>query len=674
MALKDKLMTLEDFKAVRDVDVASNSAQFTEIKADLNYGKTAQPGYVLTASNSGNGTQWSPVGAPTDAQVDNAVSDWLTVHPEATTTVQDGAITDSKLSNSLNTSVNKNYVIIAALKTIYPSYTDDQLLEEAIGLAKEKGGSTVIIWDGTDIYFSGTTEHELSGFGGIDFNGSVIHMPDHDTGCILNIVPDSTNDVTVPYTDLTAYATTNAGLKGKIFKLNDIQSGNASMCLGDRTGTGFSGVTLYSSPTVYTTPDGFFATGALYVAPASGTVTCHNVHDYPNITFEICNAHVASNAGDKMTTFIRCSRSNVHIHHISLSGQSNITSYHEGIMAISGCYDVEIDHITGENPVKLSLTSGYVIGLFSVSKAYVHDINTGHGAVDSWGSIGSNHLTNTVFERCNINRWDCHYAQYGINVVRDCVLNEIKYGIGYGELLFENCTIIEKRTSNSMIYMIQQRSDCVGVFDGDIIVRGCIFQVSYQPASLTGIWTDAHYWQKTNNSSLDFSNIKRCRRIEKCIFPNDVNEIFFVGSRNSDDQGMYANMKYSICDSRISCSGVVMNGYDSNQQVDAIEITGCRNTIQCYITNLIQKCRIDISNTNMEGKTVKVRKNERQIRVQQSILKSVESDEYSNVLIVNGCVFYDASQPLGNFPNYSMYGNTQTSKANTAGLNMHYTA
>jgi len=35
MALKDKLMTLEDFKAVRDVDVASNNQQFTDIKADL---------------------------------------------------------------------------------------------------------------------------------------------------------------------------------------------------------------------------------------------------------------------------------------------------------------------------------------------------------------------------------------------------------------------------------------------------------------------------------------------------------------------------------------------------------------------------------------------------------------------------------------------------------------
>ena len=46
MALKDKLMTLEDFKAVRDVDVASNSAQFTEIKADLG---ALEPGLSDTA-------------------------------------------------------------------------------------------------------------------------------------------------------------------------------------------------------------------------------------------------------------------------------------------------------------------------------------------------------------------------------------------------------------------------------------------------------------------------------------------------------------------------------------------------------------------------------------------------------------------------------------------------
>ena len=38
---------------------------------------------------------------PTDTQVTDAVDAWLDDHPEATTTVEDGAITKAKLSNSL---------------------------------------------------------------------------------------------------------------------------------------------------------------------------------------------------------------------------------------------------------------------------------------------------------------------------------------------------------------------------------------------------------------------------------------------------------------------------------------------------------------------------------------------------------------------------------------------
>lgn len=39
-----------------------------------------------------------PLAGPTDAQVSSAVSSWLTEHPEATTTVQDGAVTPQKTS------------------------------------------------------------------------------------------------------------------------------------------------------------------------------------------------------------------------------------------------------------------------------------------------------------------------------------------------------------------------------------------------------------------------------------------------------------------------------------------------------------------------------------------------------------------------------------------------
>lgn len=69
---------------------------------------------VVTANKSGktttisvDGTAIATVmdgadGAPaTDAQVTSAVGDYLSAHPEATTTVQDGAITDAKLSDDL---------------------------------------------------------------------------------------------------------------------------------------------------------------------------------------------------------------------------------------------------------------------------------------------------------------------------------------------------------------------------------------------------------------------------------------------------------------------------------------------------------------------------------------------------------------------------------------------
>ena len=47
-------------------------------------------------------------GSVTDEQVSSAVSTWLTAHPEATTTVQDGAVTDAKLSDDLYKQVTGN--------------------------------------------------------------------------------------------------------------------------------------------------------------------------------------------------------------------------------------------------------------------------------------------------------------------------------------------------------------------------------------------------------------------------------------------------------------------------------------------------------------------------------------------------------------------------------------
>lgn len=58
------------------------------------------PGQVLRTKGN-NKTEWADVGAPTDAQAAAAIAAWLNDHPEATTTVQDGSITEAKLNSSL---------------------------------------------------------------------------------------------------------------------------------------------------------------------------------------------------------------------------------------------------------------------------------------------------------------------------------------------------------------------------------------------------------------------------------------------------------------------------------------------------------------------------------------------------------------------------------------------
>ena len=48
--------------------------------------------------STGTGTEWATVGQPTDEQTNNAVSEWLDEHPEATTTVQNHSLTFEKMA------------------------------------------------------------------------------------------------------------------------------------------------------------------------------------------------------------------------------------------------------------------------------------------------------------------------------------------------------------------------------------------------------------------------------------------------------------------------------------------------------------------------------------------------------------------------------------------------
>lgn len=64
-------------------------------------------------------------GYPTDAQVATAVDEWLTEHPEATTTVQDGSITLPKLANDVRAEIDtKADAIVKSASGSIASFSD----------------------------------------------------------------------------------------------------------------------------------------------------------------------------------------------------------------------------------------------------------------------------------------------------------------------------------------------------------------------------------------------------------------------------------------------------------------------------------------------------------------------------------------------------------------------
>lgn len=95
-----------DAKAAGDA-IRANGAAIEELQAS-DADKVSKPatspdgtaGQLLRTNGDGT-TQWVDQGTPTAEQVGAAVDEWLEDHPEATTTVEDGAIGWSKLHPAL---------------------------------------------------------------------------------------------------------------------------------------------------------------------------------------------------------------------------------------------------------------------------------------------------------------------------------------------------------------------------------------------------------------------------------------------------------------------------------------------------------------------------------------------------------------------------------------------
>ncbi len=170
------------------VDAKLRDSVYTKDVTDSKYvpypspNDLGQSGQVLRST--GTGTEWVTPASPTSTQVNTAVQTWLNDHPEATTTVADGAVTTDKVAPKAVTSdkmaddsVTPNALANGAVET--DAVADNAITSPKLGtdvrdiLARIGSSSDITVVPTFDEATATTTEYVLVEHDGVHDDGFV---------------------------------------------------------------------------------------------------------------------------------------------------------------------------------------------------------------------------------------------------------------------------------------------------------------------------------------------------------------------------------------------------------------------------------------------------------------------------------------------------------------------
>ena len=136
---------------------------------------------------------------------------------------------------------------------------------------------------------------------------------------------------------------------------------------------------------------------------------------------------------------------------------------------ISDCADVLVRNsvFTGR---RQAVHGSYDLQLSSCANVTFKDCTQANSIHDNayWGIMGANYIKNVVYDTVSFSRFDAHAGVHNV-IIRNSQLGHMGINlIGSGTALIENTTVSAGR-------FINLRSDYGSVWDGEVIIKNCVF-------------------------------------------------------------------------------------------------------------------------------------------------------------------------------------------------------
>ena len=282
-----------------------------------------------------------------------------------------------------------------------------------------------------------------------------------DTAIFRYDVSEGNADIIINAESVNRDGVTDQRLFNKVFHLvTDVSIGNR--------GAGVS--EYFVQQTLITDDRGYFVNTPLSCSPVSSCTATHvrEANYAKQIYFGDINIVYGSHGGTCLISLVDACADNMTINNINVQGYIVTDEYAGSAISLHHCTGCTVNGVNGANPVPAS-GSGYILNISAGSNNAVNNCCMRDGVVDTWGAIGCNYLTNTIFSGVTSNRIDCHYMAFGYFTIKDCTVAYISLPEGgEGITNIYRCEFVGKSFS-----YIRRRVEMAIVYSGSIVIKDC---------------------------------------------------------------------------------------------------------------------------------------------------------------------------------------------------------